>query len=199
VNTANYRKRINEKVDALMGAAMDGILSGDPEVLPANLQSPKASDKAAMTARGILRRTLRRHSLTLDAAAQRILEGMNSERLRLLGEEVRSLPDTGNRLRSTAMLLTLLERAGIVPGAKEAEAPQEIAIYITQFNGAGPRDVLLAPAKVLDAVAPSRKLTKSLPSCGSSAAEARISAQQPYELPSSVDVAERAGEPDSEQ
>src|ERR1700680_1444564 len=95
-NTENYRKRINEKVEALMGQALD-VLGHDATPVDADtLQSPAQSSAATRMGRAILKRTLRRNALTLDKAAARIAEGLDSEKLRLLGEEVRSLPDTGN-------------------------------------------------------------------------------------------------------
>ena len=102
----------------MMSQALD-VLS-DGVARPRDVRDPAQSSAATRTARAILKRTLRRYGLTLDKAARRLLEGLDSEKLRLLGEEVRSLPDTGNRLRSVDVLLKLLERAGDLQARKKS-------------------------------------------------------------------------------
>jgi hypothetical protein len=173
VNTANYRKRINEKVESLMGQALD-VLGDDAAPVDADtLQSPAQSSAATRTARAILKRTLRRYGLTLDKAARRLLEGLDSEKLRLLGEEVRSLPDTGNRLRSTDMLLKLLERSGDLVGAQETQAPQEITVNVLMLNQDDTVSVPLVAPKPIDAsVTPPRPPRDVV--AGSVAHEARL-------------------------
>jgi hypothetical protein len=153
VNTANYRARVNEKVNALMGKALEVMSDPQDAVDRSALRSPAISKREDRTVRAILRRTLRRNALTLDKAAARIAEALDSEKFRLLGEEVRSLPDFGNRLRATDMLLRLLERAGSLPSDKEAQTPQEITVNILMTNSASgkPEHVPLV-AKVIDAV-----------------------------------------------
>jgi hypothetical protein len=191
VNTANYRKRINEKVESLMGQALD-VLSDDV-VDPDSLQSPAQSSAATRTARSILKRTLRRYGLTLDKAARRLLEGLDSEKLRLLGEEVRSLPDTGNRLRSTDMLLKLLERSGDLVGAQETQAPQEITVNVLMLNQGDTVSVpLIAPRPILDSPAtPPRPTRNVVP--GSAAYEAKLKREAPYELPGALPEAAETG------
>ncbi len=188
VNTANYRKRINEKVESLMGQALD-VLGEDAAPVDADtLQSPAQTSAATRTARAILKRTLRRNALTLDKAAARIAEGLDSEKLRLLGEEVRSLPDTGNRLRSTDMLLKLLERSGDLVGAEEAAQPQEISVNITVINGDATQSIPLVakPTKTIEATAiPLRPTRNVVP--GSAAHEAKLNRNRPYELPEAAD------------
>ena len=73
---------------------------------------------AGRTAQAILKRTLRRHGVTPDKIVQRIAEGLDAERIVRNGDKRASLPDTANRQRTITHALTLLERAGELPGAK---------------------------------------------------------------------------------
>ena len=187
VNTANYRKRINEKVESLMGQALD-VLSNDATPIDADtLQSPAQSSAATRTARAILKRTLRRYGLTLDKAARRLLEGLDSEKLRLLGEEVRSLPDTGNRLRSTDMLLKLLERSGDLVGAQETQAPQEITVNVLMLNQGDTVSVPLVAKTIDDATVTPLRPPRTVV-VGSAAHEARLKREAPYELPEATET-----------
>ena len=56
--------------------------------------------------------------VTPDKIVQRIAEGLDAERIVRNGDKRASLPDTANRQRTITHALTLLERAGELPGAK---------------------------------------------------------------------------------
>lgn len=129
-NHSAYMKRWREQGEKI-ARDMTHLLEGAMVNRPMSVLDPESHD-------GVIRRgsaaalalTLSAHNITTERVVRTISDGLDSTKLKSVGDEMRSLPATQERLRASDLACRLLERAGNIPGNRHFEPASQIRVQV---------------------------------------------------------------------